>query len=767
MNATANIFEQPITERPEIPAGFGEDGGKFYYYYDQLADELDEDLTKRLKSQLDSLLIFTSELAGRLFAGVNSAFLALTLPMMSADPADDTNALLLQLVKGGNTTINSAADLPSATFSPPTEIYPVNVLFAVSLTCALMSSFLAVLGQQWLVYHRKRSGGGAEHQRKEQLRRQLGAQRWRLELILDDILPALLQAGLVIFCISFILYLRTLSGSMSSVVSAIVGTALAITVGAAVCATWDRMCPYQSPLSHLLCWTMDKMKAVVVAAVWLYIFVKTSLHQVLWAGACLPERRKNAAGWNEPGESSPQRWASAQQIAFHGLKWVGRSEETANDLIVASVKRVILTSEHTAALIHAATNICAINDDDTLRQLLNDAEFCDRLHDLYLTFRVSYVSSPTRLRNMPKAATKAFAATLLHLALSVGTIMELVAPKDRPLTIKDSPQVQPAFSDDLTGSLWIFAKDVMLEPHLWNVDLKDVNHLPLLGILLDELFYGAYYDELAQRLRVAIETLSNLTTSHQLSRTLTCTVNLYMLSRKGDPGWQARVAPELLPQLFELTQTSYRARLTTWTVPFLAEAFQQALELRANENIDGTEVGRICLDVFRHACEYQDVPLYGICKSMTCVVRDIEVGIRHPATSEGDQAQLRGQRNDYFGIIMDKLESYRLLPYVSELGESWAETLQYIRDVAAVKEPGHPENRVTLELFRAVWVKVQTPSGFDLDYGDFGNEYGKFEALVNMGGCAKSLKEYRKREQGITLDAGVLRNQSTSSHEYL
>ncbi|KAG8900333.1 hypothetical protein FRC00_013441 [Tulasnella sp. 408] len=145
MNTKAYAFEQPITERPEIPARFGEDGGKFYYYYDQLADELDEDLTKRLKSQLDSLLIFAG-----LFAGVNSAFLALTLPMMSADPVDDTNALLLQLVKGGNATINSEADLPSATFTPPPAIYPVNILFAVSLTCALMSSFLAVLGQQWL-----------------------------------------------------------------------------------------------------------------------------------------------------------------------------------------------------------------------------------------------------------------------------------------------------------------------------------------------------------------------------------------------------------------------------------------------------------------------------------------------------------------------------------------------------------------------------------------------------------------------------------------
>ncbi|KAG8964572.1 hypothetical protein FRC00_001819 [Tulasnella sp. 408] len=368
-NTTTNVFEQPITERLEVPARFGEDGGKFYYYYDQLADELDEDLTKRLKAQLDSLLIFAG-----LFAGVNSAFLALTLPIMTADPADDTNALLLQLDQGGNATINSKTDLPSATFSPPDAIYPVNMLFAVSLTCALMSSFLAVLGQQWLVYYRKRSGGGADHQRKDQLRRQLGAQRWQLELVLDDILPALLLASLAIFSISFILYLRTLSGSMSSVVSAIVGTALAVSVGAAVCATWDRMCPYQSPLSHLLCCTMERMKPVAVALVWLFVFVKAYLHQTLWT----PTHRAVYSSHTEKPHAD--LWNSANQIIARGITRLGRREETSNDLVVASVKRVILTSEHTAALIHTATNICAIDDENSVQGLINDAEFFDRLH---------------------------------------------------------------------------------------------------------------------------------------------------------------------------------------------------------------------------------------------------------------------------------------------------------------------------------------------------------------------------------------------------
>ncbi|KAG8964571.1 hypothetical protein FRC00_001818 [Tulasnella sp. 408] len=405
MNTSTNVFTQPIAERPEIPARFGEDGGKFYYYYDQLADELDEDLTKRLKAQLDSLLIFAG-----LFAGVNSAFLALTLPMMSPDSADDTNALLLQLVKGGNATINSEVDLPSATFSPPPAIYPVNLLFAVSLTCALISSFLAVLGQQWLVYYRKRSGGGAEHQRKEQLRRQLGVARWRLELVLGDILPGLLQVGLVIFCISFALYLRTISVSMSSVVSAVVGAPLAITVAAAVCTTWDRMCPYHSPLSHLLCWIVDRVRSAVVTFVWLFIFIRAYLHEILRTWARRTERHAEAGDTSSLSKSSARNeelqarsWTSAHQITSRGLTWIGRKEETANDLIVASLKRVILTSEHTTALIHAATNICAINDEDSLRKLLNDAEFFDRLHGLFTTAYLSLETSPIQLRaTLPK-----------------------------------------------------------------------------------------------------------------------------------------------------------------------------------------------------------------------------------------------------------------------------------------------------------------------------------------------------------------------------
>lgn len=52
--------EPKLTTVPQVPEEFGEDGGHFYKYYDALAEELDEDMVKRLKSQLDSTLIFVS-----------------------------------------------------------------------------------------------------------------------------------------------------------------------------------------------------------------------------------------------------------------------------------------------------------------------------------------------------------------------------------------------------------------------------------------------------------------------------------------------------------------------------------------------------------------------------------------------------------------------------------------------------------------------------------------------------------------------------------
>lgn len=86
-----------------------------------------------------------------------------------------------------------------------------------------------------------------------------------LELVLDDILPALLRLGLVIFSIPFVIYFCTINPMISTVVGAFFGSAFAVVIVAAICTTWDRMCPYQSPIAHLFNWIMDRAKASVLA----------------------------------------------------------------------------------------------------------------------------------------------------------------------------------------------------------------------------------------------------------------------------------------------------------------------------------------------------------------------------------------------------------------------------------------------------------------------------------------------------------------------
>lgn len=48
---------------PDPPEELGLDGGKFHRAYDSLADEIDEDMTRSLKEQLDGMLIFVSRIS--------------------------------------------------------------------------------------------------------------------------------------------------------------------------------------------------------------------------------------------------------------------------------------------------------------------------------------------------------------------------------------------------------------------------------------------------------------------------------------------------------------------------------------------------------------------------------------------------------------------------------------------------------------------------------------------------------------------------------
>ncbi|KAG8940879.1 hypothetical protein FRC04_004989 [Tulasnella sp. 424] len=391
-------------------------GGGKLRYYDALADELDEDMVKSLKAQLDGILIFAG-----LFAGVNSAFLALTLPAMSADPADDTNALLLQLVTGGNSTIRSAEDLPSATFAPSPGIFPVNVLFSLSLTLALLSAFLAVLGQQWLVYYRKRSGGGAEHQRWEQLRRYLGAKRWRLEAILDDVLPGLLQLALVIFCVGFVAYLRTLSKTMCYVIMGPMTIAVAVLLLMGIVGAWDRIAARKLANNGktVLANFPQKMaqRSPTFPPAWKEVWgpVIRSITRVL-----SPAVHTVKTVWGWVVRSVREVWGPVVHVANRALD---RSGENIAHLEVIAAKRVLCTSEDFNALVYTAVNLHGMTSKESIHYFLGDETVYERLKELWEGGRHS--------SGFPKVLAGAFSRAFLQLIFMGESAELLIEPRYR------------------------------------------------------------------------------------------------------------------------------------------------------------------------------------------------------------------------------------------------------------------------------------------------------------------------------------------------
>ncbi|KAG9041637.1 hypothetical protein FS837_011943 [Tulasnella sp. UAMH 9824] len=383
MNTAFHARNPARFDFPAPPQEFGQDGGKFYHYYDALADEIDDNMVTGLKEQLDGLLIFAG-----LFAGVNTAFLALTLPLMRPDPADDTNALLkdilYNLASGRNDGLPSTNPLPSETFSPNNKILTVNVLFSVTLTFALVSSLLAVLGRQWLVYYRKRGGGGPERQRWQQLKRFLGAEKWQLEIVLDDVLPSVLQIGLIIFCISLTIYLSTLHPMLSSVVGAFMCTGLAIIIITAIFATWDKFCPFQSPLSHTLSHIIplaSRASSLLIIPllriiIWPFGFIAVALHDCFVYGPHYGDWQ-----WEVGIAVNVEIFLDKYLIETITslLDSAKRKEEEDGELQVKAIRRAICTSDDAGTQAHAVANILSITDANLLDQLATDEEFDARI----------------------------------------------------------------------------------------------------------------------------------------------------------------------------------------------------------------------------------------------------------------------------------------------------------------------------------------------------------------------------------------------------
>lgn len=129
----------------------------------------------------------------------------------------------------------------------------VNQLFSMSLTCSLLASFGALVGQQWLVYYSKqRVSSGEEKERWEEQRKLSGAHRWQLQNILELVLPSLLQIAVLIFLVGLIAFLWPLSHAVCWPNTVLVIVGAVVFLFTIIFSLLDPFCPFQTPHAQLL-----------------------------------------------------------------------------------------------------------------------------------------------------------------------------------------------------------------------------------------------------------------------------------------------------------------------------------------------------------------------------------------------------------------------------------------------------------------------------------------------------------------------------------
>ncbi|KAG9042322.1 hypothetical protein FS837_011020 [Tulasnella sp. UAMH 9824] len=406
---------------------FQTDAEELFKHFDKIQNERDKELVLRLKDGLDALLIY-----GGLFSAVNSAFLIYTLPDLKPNPADDTNALiyqlLLQTMSGNQSSDISSIYFPSDEFIPEPNDVITNQLFSISPTISLLGSFVATLGRYWLTGYLSKSGRGLDHERWVQLNRTIGAH------------------PLVLFITGFILHLNLLQLDGNQVFGFFLLFVPTYLLGGLFYRLVDPFCPYRTPVEALLRGIWAVTRSVSVAC---YQLLKRALLSI-WNWL---EPQRNQESFTSSEGIGRQRTVTKSgdiighiQLQVEPIK-AERSPSGAllyfwQKSVVQPKPREILhawaimdvfhASLDPIALYHAASSLCSISDLDSLRSIIENRVSRDRLKDLLGTARRAVDRSPKRGTTADEVQENekrivVFGTAILHLYFSSDP---LITPED-------------------------------------------------------------------------------------------------------------------------------------------------------------------------------------------------------------------------------------------------------------------------------------------------------------------------------------------------
>ena len=253
---------------------------------------------------------------------MTSAFIIEVDPQLRPDSGDETVALLRLLIyKIDNTTFgNDVPTIPQWTGPPRTLVYVQAILFA-SLAASLFSSFLAVLGKQWLNRYELKGLRGSDIERDQDRQRKLeGVEAWYFDLVMES-LPLMLQGALLLLGCALSLYLWGIDTTIASVILGITSFGFIFYLFIIIAAVATETCPYQTPASQFLCYlgrNFRNMLALAFRETISTVTVSTRVYHPWWSEGNTTDFLRDLVSQVPPAIATDARrlWRALQTIAL-------------------------------------------------------------------------------------------------------------------------------------------------------------------------------------------------------------------------------------------------------------------------------------------------------------------------------------------------------------------------------------------------------------------------------------------------------------------
>jgi hypothetical protein len=191
---------------------------------------------------------------------VTSGFITQVDSQTKPDPAELTNTLLLRILEQLNGT-----NPPAPAWQVPATIARTHSVLFASESVTLLVASIAVLGKQWILRYgwvTTWDDGSVTDRGEKRQAKFMGLQRCGLHLIIESLLPGLLQLSLYMFGFAIAAYLWGSNISTEQVVIGVIVSGWCFCVVTTTFGTFWRDSPFQTVLSGLLPTALPWVKKV-------------------------------------------------------------------------------------------------------------------------------------------------------------------------------------------------------------------------------------------------------------------------------------------------------------------------------------------------------------------------------------------------------------------------------------------------------------------------------------------------------------------------